>query len=818
MYDFSKLEPEILNFWKNNNIYESLKKRNFKGKKFYFLQGPPYTSGRLHMGHAWNNTLKDIVLRYKRMQGFNVWDRAGYDMHGLPTENKVQALFKLKTKEDILKFGLAKFIKECIKFSSENAELMSNDLTKLGIWMDFKNAYQPIKNDYISGEWWLIKEAYKKHRLYEGSKSMSWCSSCQTALAKHEQEYKEIEDDSIFVKLKVKSKKNEYLVVWTTTSWTISYNLAVMVNPKFDYVRAKVGDETWILAKDLAAAVISTVTNKKFTIIEEFKGKKLEGLEYLHPWQDEIKEFSLLKKHHPKVHTVVLSEEFVSLSAGSGLVHCAPGCGPEDYEVGYRNNLPPFNNTSESGVFPKDMGKFSGLIAKKDDKKFIEALKETGSLIAITKVKHEYAHCQRCHNPVIFRVTRQWFFKVEDLKKKMLDANKKTNWVPASGKNAFNSWLEDLRDNSITKQRFWGTPVPIWKCDKCGDLTVVGSEQELRKLADNVPDDLHKPWIDEIKIKCKCGNLQSRLPDVLDVWIDAGTACWNCLYYPERKDLFKKFYPADFIAEGRDQIRGWFNLLTVVSMLAFGKPAFKNVYMHGMLTDISGVKMSKSLGNVISPYGITEKYGGDTLRYYTSLVAPGEDMSYSWDEVALRYRNLVVLWNVHNYLLDLCRTNSKKPSSLSNKDVEEKYIISKLNSTIKELTGYLDGYHIDKISPLLEDLFLELSRTYIQLIRDKASGTEKEKQVVINCIYHVLLDTLKMFSPVCPFVTEAIYQNLRKEFNLEPLSIHHYQWPKHNAKLINNTLESKFSVAKQVIQMILAEREKIGRASCRERV
>ncbi len=808
MYDPSKLEPEVLKFWENNNIYESLKKKNSKGKKFYFLQGPPYTSGRLHLGHAWNNSLKDLVMRYKRMKGFDVWDRAGYDMHGLPTEVKVQNLFKLSTKEDILRFGLDRFIKECGKFSSDNAELINNDLKRLGIWMDFEHAYKPIENSYISGEWMLIKEAYKKNRLYEGYRSLSWCAHHQTALAKHEQEYKEITEDSVFVKFKLKSKKDEYLIIWTTTPWTIAFNLAVMVNPEIDYIRAKVGGETWIVAKDLAVSVITGVAGKKFTVLDEFKGKKLSGLEYIHPWIDEIQEFKELKKNHAKVHTIILSKEYVSLSAGSGLVHCAPGCGPEDYEVGHKNNLPPYNTTSELGIFSGNMGKLSGLIAKKDDKKFIESLKDSGNIVAVVKVTHEYPHCERCNNPIIFRTTRQWFFKVEDLKKKMLAANKKISWVPVSGKNAFDSWLENLRDNSITKQRFWGTPVPIWKCASCKEFTVIGSESELRKLADKVPDNLHKPWIDEVKIKCSCGNMQSRIPDVLDVWIDAGTASWNCLYYPERKDYFEKFFPADFILEAREQVRGWFNLLMVASMLAFEKAPFKSVYMHGMLTDVSGVKMSKSLGNVISPYEIIDKYGADTVRYFTFTVAAGEDMNFSWEEIALRYRNLVVFWNIHNYLLDLCNTSGLKPTKLNHLDIEEKYIISKLNSTIKHVTENLDSYNIDKITNQIEDLLLELSRTYIQLIRDKATSTNKQKQTVINCVHHVLLESIKMLSVVCPFITEGIYQNLRKEFNLKELSIHHHKWPKADSKKISKDLETRFSMAKSTIQTILAEREK----------
>ena len=635
MYDFNAVENEIIKYWETNKIYPKAKKKGEGKKKFYFLQGPPYTSGRLHMGHAWNNSLKDMVLRYKRMQGFDVWDRAGYDMHGLPTEHKVQAQFDLKTKEDIVNFGLDRFAKECIKFSSEKAKLMDADLWRLGIWMDYDNAYWPIKNEYIEGIWWLIKKAHEKKRLYEGLRTITWCASCGTALAKHECQYKEVEEPSIYVKFKIKNKKDEYFLIWTTTPWTITFNLAIMANPDLDYVKVKSGNEKWILAKGLAGPVMQAVVGIPLEIIEEFKGSKLEGMEYVHPWEDEIKDYKELKKNHPKVHTILMSSEYVSLDAGSGLVHCAPGCGPEDYEVGYKNNVPPYNNIDQYGIFPQGMGRFSGLKAKADDKKFIQALEEKGVLVAQVPVEHDYAHCERCHNPVVFRTTKQWFFKVEDLKEKMVKDNSKITWVPDAGKNAFDSWLNNIRDNSITKQRFWGTPIPIWKCDKCSNIVVVESVDELKKLkAKNIPESLHKPWIDETTIPCKCGAEMHRLPDIIDVWVDAGSASWNCLYYPKRKDLFERFFPADFILEAKEQVRGWFNLLTVASMIAFDKPCFKAVYVHGMLTDVEGEKMSKSLGNVISPYELVDKHGADTLRAYLCSARAGEDISFSWEEAS----------------------------------------------------------------------------------------------------------------------------------------------------------------------------------------
>ena len=424
------------------------------------------------------------------------------------------------------------------------------------------------------------------------------------------------------------------------------------------------------------------------------------------------------------------------------------------------------------------------------------------------KVKHDYAHCERCRSPVIFRTTKQWFFKVEDLKDKMISFNKQIHWVPETIKNAFDSWLENLRDNSITKQRFWGTPAPIWRCTDCGDYTVVSSKEELSKLSGKIPENLHVPWIDEITIDCKCGGTKKRIPDVLDVWIDAGVASWACLYYPKRKDLFDNLYPADFILEANEQVRGWYNLLMVASVIALDKIPFKNVYTHGMLTDIEGVKMSKSLGNVISPYEFVDKHGVDTMRLYLTQTNAGETMNFSWAEAKMKQRNLNVLWNVHNYLIEHHKSLEKGGNlQTSDRDLEEKYILSKLNRTMKQVTELYEFYRLDEVPGALEELFLDLSREYIQSVRDKIN---KDPELVLNTIFHVLFDTLKMFSTVAPFITEKIYQNLKEEFGLNVESIHLFDWPEPSESLIDVKLENNFLIAKQIVQAGLAAREKSG--------
>ena len=813
-YEATKQEPEILEFWKKHAIYEKAKERNKGRQKFYFLDGPPYTSGKVHLGTAWNKALKDCVLRYKRMQGFDVWDRAGYDMHGMPIEHQVMKKFSLETKDGILKFGVARFVNECMEFAIESMVSMNKDFRRLGTWMDFDNAYKPIVPESIEAIWWLIKKVHEQKRLYEGFRTITWCANCETALAKHELNYKEITDNSIYLKFKLKDAANEYLLVWTTTPWTIPFNLAVMANPDVIYAKAKVGNECWIIAKDLAKAVISDLLGKNFEIIEEFKGQKLEGIEYTPPLYKELSDiYGKIKQEAKKTHTIVLSSEYVDTSSGTGLVHTAPGCGPEDYEIGHRNGLPPFNNLDERGIFPKEMEMFAGLTAKKDDSKFTEQFKKNGALVIETTLEHDYAHCWRCQNPVIFRATKQWFFKVEDLKNDMIKENEQIKWIPKASFNAFDSWLRNLRDNSITKQRFWGTPLPLWRCDKCRDFDILASRQEIKKAAGNLPDRLHKPWIDEVTYPCKCGGVKTRIPDVMDVWIDPGCASWICLNFPQETKLFEQMFPADFILEGIDQYRGWFNVLMVCSMLAFRKSSFKSCYVHGFINDAQGRKMSKSLGNFILPQEVIMEYGADTLRYYMiGGTSPGVDINYNFDDMKVKHKNLTVLWNLHKFVIEMAKNLKLNPSDLNRHkfDVEEKYIFSRLNSAIKKVTELFEEYKLNEIPWKVEELFLELSRTYIQLTRDKASmGSDEEKKAVLYAVFNVLLDTLKLFAPVAPFITEMMYQNLRHEFKLKQESIHLFEWPKCNEEMIDEEMEASMQIVGDILQSALAVRERI---------
>jgi isoleucyl-tRNA synthetase len=809
-YDHKLIEPEILKFWEENQIVEKLRKRNSTGKKFYFLEGPPYTSGRVHIGTAWQTSMKDIILRYKRSLNFDVWDRMGYDMHGLPTEQKVMKKFNLNNKEEIEKFGLAKFTKECFIWCQDMMQQMNKDFQRLGITLDYSNPYQPITNNYMEAEWFLIKQAHDKGRLYQGLRTMHWDAATQTAVAKHEIEYQKIKDTSIYVKFQDKDNSSKYYVVWTTTPWTIPLNLAVMVNPEVTYCDVKVGSELWVLAKDLIETVMEKAEIENYSIKEEYKGKKLVRKKYLHPLK--VKEyFPEELQNNPNLFTILESKEYVDTSAGTGLVHCAPGCGPEDYEVGHKNGIPPFNCVNEKGFF-ENFGEYSGWQAKTDDGKFIDSIEQNEALLTKEDYTHDYPYGERSHQPVIFRTTKQWFFKTEDLKPKMLKANETINWIPKTAKIAFNNWLENLRDNSITKQRYWGTAVPIWQAEE-NDYIVVGSLKELEQLSGQKVTNMHIPEIDKIIIK-KEGKTYKRIPDVLDVWIDAGTASWNCLDYPVNQENFQRYFPADFILEGKDQIRGWFNLLMVASFLAFDKPSFKNVYMNGFLTDVNGVKMSKSLGNIITPDELIEKHGADVLRFYMFRTNAGEDINFSWEECKLKERQLHILWNIQKLLINLSKENNVNVKELKpkNLDTTERYILSKLNSTLKQVSELLENYKLDEIIEPIENLFLELSRTYIQMVRDKSSlGSNEEKATVVHTIYTVLLETIKIFQLVSPFISEAIYLNLKEEFKLEEESISHFKWSEINEKLIDKKLENSMGITLDLITTSLNAREKAKR-------
>ncbi len=809
-YDPQKHEPAIQKFWDSKNIYKKLKKRLAKATPYFFLDGPPYTTGAIHIGHAWNYSLKDCYRRYLRMRGFNVNDTPGFDTHGLPIEVKVEKKLGIRNKQEIVeKIGMAKFAEECQNFALENMHPMIKDFERLGVWMDWDNPYITFKNYYIEGAWWALKKTHENGFLYEGEKVMTWCPRCGTALAKHELEYKDVADESIFVKFKIANSENEFLIVWTTTPWTIPFDLAVMVHPEFEYAKVKVGDEIWIIAKDLVEKVTKTAGKQNPETVQIVKGRELEGIKYLHPMAEIIPELKELSKK-AKVHTVILTEKYIDLQTGTGLVHSAPGCGPEDYEVCKSYGIPAYNTIDEFGNFPTSMGPFAGLTARKDDAEFVKHLENNNILIGKTKITHEYAHCWRCYTGIVYKLTSQWFLATEKLRQDMLAENSKTYWTPGwAGSEWFTSWLDNIQDWCISRQRFWGIPLPIWRCKECMFIIVAESAQELKKNSGRPPQNLHRPWIDEVILKCKqCKGPMHRVPDVMDVWLDSGAAPWASLADQKKNPDAV----AEFILEGKDQIRGWFNSLMALSMVARKKTSYKSVFMHGMIADAQGRKMSKSTGNTISPYEVVDNYGADALRYYTiGGTKPGLDLNYNFKDLEAKNSNLNVLWNTHLYLIDLAASEKINPEKLKldvlakKLSVEDKYMLSVLNSTIKKVTELFDQHNLNEIPQAIENLYLDLSRWYIKLIRGQASES------VIYVIYKTLLKTIQMLSTITPFMTEQMYQNFGEAFRLKPESVHLTEWPEADDSQINEKLEQEMQTVKAVASNILAAREKIKR-------
>lgn len=804
-YDFKAVEEEILKFWKDNEIHAKLKKKRAKGEKFFLLDGPPYATGDPHPGTAINRSLKDLVRRYKWMKGYNVWDQPGFDMHGLPIESKVENKLGLKNKTEIINYGVEPFVKECKKFAFQYLGIMGTIFQRLGEWAKWEDPYETTKNSYIEGAWWALKKAWTKKALYEGERVLTWCPHCGTALAaNYEIDHKKVREPSIYVKFKIKGEKNSYLIIWTTTPWTLSSNMAVMANPNFTYSRIKVNSEEWILAKDLVEKV-TKLAGKEYKPIKDIKGSELKGMQYEHPFINEVPYHKA--NHGLNTYTVVMSKEHVNLEDGSGLVHCAPGCGPEDQEVGNQNKIPSFSPIDDNGVFTTEGGSFKGLQAKIDDKEFIELLESKGLLVAMVKIEHEYPHCERCKSPVIFKNTKQWFIKVTDFKDQMIEENKKVNWVPKwAGENQFHNWLTGVKDWCISRQRFWGIPLPVWQCNKCNDVMVIESASELKKLAGSAPSDLHKPYIDTVKWKCKCGGEYTRNPDVIDVWIDSACAPFASLPEP-REEWVKKLGKMDFTTESKDQIRGWFYSLMGIGTIARGACPYTNIFMHGYLCTETGEKFSKRGGNYMSMNEIFEKLGADTFR--TSLISsltPGVDVRFILKEIMGTYKSLNVIWNTAEYVL----TNLKYYKVMTAKPiavrVEDKWLLSKLNSLIKKCDQLMTDYHIEAYAPSVLNFLLEdLSRFYIKIVRNRLAD---EPNVVLNIMHHAFTKALSLLGPVAPFISEKLYQLIKEQTGLKEESLFLNKIDEADEKLIDVKLEEGVAQVQELITSTLAAREK----------
>ena len=817
-----EVEERILKFWKENRIYERIRELLKDKPKFYFLDGPPYPSSDVpHIGTAWNKVLKDLVIRFQRMRRRFVWDQPGYDTHGLPIEVAVEKKLGLKSKKEIVsKVGVEKFVKECMNLALTNAKLMSRRFERLGVSMDWNNPYYTLKPEYIESGWWLIKKVQEQGLLKKGVKVVWWCPRCETVLADYEvQEYRDIEDPSIFVKFPIEGEKNKYLLIWTTTPWTLPANLAVMVHPEMNYVEVEFKGERLILAEVRLEPVFSKLGEKP-KIIAKVKGKDLEGLRYIPPLLEEVD--AQRKYRSMKTHKVVLSE-FVTPYEGTGLVHSAPGHGEEDFIIAQRYGIPVVSLVDEKGIMVKDAGKYAGKHFRQANKYIIEDLRRKGFLLFEEKIVHKYPVCWRCKTPLVLRATEQWYITVTKLKDKMIEEAEKVEWIPDWAKERERNWLKELRDWVISRQRYWGIPLPVWECEKCGYKVIPESVNELKKLAksDFEISDLHKPWIDKVKLKCpKCSGIMHRVPDVLDVWFDSGVAFFASLAYPKNKRLFERLFPVDFIVEGHDQLAGWFFSLLRSGILGFGKAPYKRVLVHGYMLDEKGREMHKSLGNFVSADEVVEKYGADTLRFWVLQNTIWEDIRFAWKKLDLTFRDLNILWNIFVFASTYMSLDNFDPEKwplekvLSNLRVEDKWVLSRLNNLVKYVTEKFEKTYVHEAVRRIREFIIEdLSHWYIRLIRRRVwvEAEDPDKIAAYSTLYTVLKTLLQILAPVTPFIAEELYRKFILPAEKDsPESVHMLEWPKVNEKLISAELEEAMTLAKKIVEVGAAARMKAG--------
>ena len=818
-YEPNLIEREVRAYWKENKAYEKTKEKNKNGKDFYFIDGPPYTSGNIHLGTAWNKILKDLFIRKLRMEGYNVRDQAGYDMHGLPIEVKVEKTLGFTNKQDIERYGIDNFVSKCRDFALSSEKDMTEQFKELGVWLDWENPYRTLENYYLESAWWTMKRAFEKDLVTQAQRVLTWCPRCQTALAEAEVEYWDETDPSIYVKFKVKNRDDHYIVIWTTTPWTLPADLCVAVHPDLTYVLLEVikdGRKEYLyVAEELKEEVAKAGRYQEMKVIETFEGIDLEGLEYEHPLLAEVPWHSdPARKELYWLHKTVLAE-YVTLEK-TGIVHTAPGHGPDDFETGIEYKLPPFCPVDEEGNFTHEGGKWAGLFTKDCDGEIMDLLAEKGTLLKAEDITHRYGHCWRCKTPITYRTTTQWFLKVTELKDRMLEEILKAEWYPDwAGRTRQYNWVENTRDWCISRQRYWGIPLPVWKCE-CGGKHVIGSLNDLKE-GNNYRDgmDLHRPWIDEVTFHCPdCNEQMKRVPDVLDVWFDSAVCSWAELKYPQEKEEFEKWWPCNWITEAHDQTRGWFYSQLGASVIAFDKIPYEKVLMHGFALDKDYRKMSKSEGNAIAPSEIIEKYGVDSLRYYLLVAnSPWEDLPFSWDGVKNANRTLNILWNIYRFSTTYMALDDFDPGKWTFEELkssfrpEDLWLYSRLEEAKRTADVELGKYNVHKSLRAIEHFILEdLSRWYVRIVRDRTwtEGENRDKLAAFRVLYDALFEISLIMGPFTPHIAEKIYQNLSGRKLTQAME----GWISVKEERISEELEDSMGTIRSMVEAVLNARQR----------
>ena len=813
-------EKQVEKFWKDHDIFKKSMKLREGCPSYTFYDGPPTANGKPHIGHVLTRVIKDMIPRYRTMKGYMVPRKAGWDTHGLPVELEVEKMLGLDGKEQIEQYGLEPFIEHCKESVWKYKGMWEDFSGTVGFWADMDNPYVTYHNDFIESEWWALKEIWNKNLLYKGFKIVPYCPRCGTPLSSHEvaQGYKAVKERSAVVRFKVVGE-DAYFLAWTTTPWTLPSNVALCVNPDETYCKVKAADgRTYYLAEALLDKVLSGIEREEGTpayeVLETYKGKDLEYKEYepLYACAGEA-----AAKQHKKGHFVTC-DTYVTMSDGTGIVHIAPAFGEDDAKVGRKYDLPFVQFVNGKGELTEETP-YAGLFVKKADPEVLKDLDAEGKLFDAPKFEHDYPFCWRCDTPLIYYARESWFIKMTAVKDDLIRNNNTINWIPETiGTGRFGAWLENVQDWGISRNRYWGTPLNIWQCDKCGKMHSIGSIAEIKELSDNCPDDieLHRPYIDAVTFPCECGGTMKRVPEVIDCWFDSGAMPFAQHHYPfENKDLFEAQFPADFISEAVDQTRGWFYSLLAESTLLFNKAPYKNVIVLGHVQDENGQKMSKSKGNAVDPFDALQTHGADAIRwYFYSNSAPWLPNRFYDKAVTEGQRKFLgTIWNTYAFFVLYANIDNfdatKYTLEYDKLSVMDKWILSKVNSLVKSVDAYLNDYKIPETTRVLEEFVDDLSNWYVRRSRERfwAKGMEQDKINAYMTLYTSLVTLCKVAAPMIPFMTEEIYLNIVAGIDkTAPESIHLCDFPVANEAYIDKELEANMD---EVLRIVV-----VGRA-CR---
>jgi len=815
---YPEVEKQILRFWKENRIFEkSISSREGK-PGFTFYEGPPTANGRPGIHHVMSRTLKDLVCRYKTMRGFQVHRKAGWDTHGLPVEIEVEKQLGFKHKDEIVKYGVAEFNKKCRESVWKYKADWEQMTEQMGYWVDLTRPYITFENEYIESVWWALKRFFDERMIYRGHKIQPYCPRCETPLSSHEVSlgYEDVKDPSIYVKMKLKSQPDTSFLVWTTTPWTLISNVALAVHPNIDYVKVENKGEKLILAEARLA-----VLDGEHAVIERMKGTGLVGIEY-----------ERLFNFHPvdRKAFYVVGADFVTTQDGSGIVHMAPAYGEDDYQTAKKYDLPTIHPVNKSGEFGPEVTDFAGEFVKDADPLIIQNLKTRGLLYKKETITHSYPHCWRCKTPLLYYARESWHISTTKYSREMIELNKQINWVPPEvGEGRFGNWLEENKDWALSRDRFWGTPLPIWVCEKCKAQKCVGSISELRQ-GENVPEplDLHKPFVDAVTFRCSCGGTMRRTPELIDVWFDSGAMPFAQWHYPfENRQLIDsgEQYPADYICEGIDQTRGWFYSLHAIGTFLFKKPAYKNILVNELILDKQGQKMSKSKGNTVDPFDVLGKYGADTTRWYLVVSSPPWRPTMFDEEglVEVQRKFLGTLLNTYAFFTlyaTIDRFTYAGPRiPLPRRQEIDRWIISELNTLLKSYQDSMDSYDVTRAARSVSDFTIDkLSNWYVRRNRRRFWSTTRlveksemgeDKTAAYQTLYECLITVTKLMAPFAPFLADELYRNLNGPTRKEGVeSVHLALIPEVEESAIDADLEDRMERAERIVMLVRAMRMK----------